>query len=87
MKKRESLSRIRLSDSQRKKLTEELKAFYLTERGEEIGIIEQMQLLDVFEEKMAPIIYNQALDDAKKWFVKMMDNLDCDYGTLYKNEN
>ena len=49
MKKRESLSRIRLSDSQRKKLTEELKAFYLTERGEEIGIIEQMQLLDVFE--------------------------------------
>ncbi len=87
MKKRESLSRIRLSDSQRKKLTEELKAFYLTERGEEIGIIEQMQLLDVFEEKMAPIIYNKALEDAKKWFTQMMDNLDCDYYTLYQDEN
>jgi uncharacterized protein (DUF2164 family) len=45
------------------------------------------EILNLFEEKMAPIIYNQALDDAKKWFVKMMDNLDCDYGTLYKNEN
>ena len=87
MKKRESLSQIKLSDSQKEKLNAEIKAFYLDERGEEIGMIEQMQLLNLFEEKLAPIIYNRALDDAKRWFTQMMDNLDVDYYTLYKNED
>ena len=53
-------------------------------RGEEIGLIEQMQLLDLFEEKMAPVIYNRALDDAKRWFVQRMDNMDGDFYELYK---
>ena len=78
MKKREQLIQIRLSDSQRKQLNDEIKAFYLDERGEEIGMIEQMQLLELFEQKMAPIIYNRALDDAKKWFAQMMDHMESD---------
>ncbi len=49
-------------------------------------MIEQMQLLELFEHKLAPIVYNRALDDAKRWFAQMMDNLDSDYYTLYKNE-
>lgn len=36
---------------------------------------------------MAPIIYNKALDDAKRWFAQMMDNLDSDFYTLYKEED
>lgn len=86
MRKRESLSQIKLSDKQKEKLNDEIKAFYLDERGEEIGIIEQMQLLELFEKKLAPIIYNKALDDARRWFSGMMDNLDSDYYTLYKDE-
>lgn len=85
-KKREPLSRIRLSDSQKEALKDEIRAFYLDERGEEIGMIEQMQLLGLFEQNLAPIIYNKALDDAKAWFTRMMDNLDSDYYALYKNE-
>ena len=85
--KREPLSQIKLSDSQKEKLKAEIRTFYLDERGEEIGMIEQMQLLELFEEKMAPIIYNRALDDTKKWFGQMMENLDSDYYTLYKNED
>ena len=69
------------------KLNAEIRAFYLDERGEEIGIIEQMQLLELFEQKMAPIIYNRALDDARQWFTQMMENVDSDYYTLYKVEN
>ena len=86
MARRESLSQIKLSDTQKEKLNAEIKAFYLDERGEEIGLIEQMQLLALFEQKMAPIIYNRALDDAKRWFTQMMDNMDSDYYALYKNE-
>lgn len=87
MKKRQNLSQFNFADCQKEKLKAEIKAFYLDERGEEIGMIEQMQLLELFEQKMAPIIYNKALEDAKKWFVQMMDNLDSDYYALYKNED
>ena len=87
MKSRKMIPQIKLSDAQKKKLNDEIKAFYLDERGEEIGIIEQMQLLELFEQKMAPIIYNKALDDAKQWFSQMMENVDSDFYSLYKVEN
>ncbi len=85
MNKRETFTQVKLSDSQRKKLNDEIKTFYLDERGEEIGMIEQMQLLTLFEEKMAPVVYNKALDDVKKWFMQAMENLDSDYYAFYKN--
>ncbi len=87
VRKRERLLQIKLSEDQKKKLLEEIKAFYLDERGEEIGMIEQMQLLDLFEQKLAPVIYNKALDDAKAWYSQMMDNLESDFYVLYKNED
>ena len=46
-----------------------------------------MQLLELFQEKLAPIVYNKALDDAKKWFSQMMNNLESDYYTLYRDED
>ncbi len=85
--KRKSLSQIKLSDLQREKLKSEIKAFYIDERGEEIGMIEQMQLLELFEEKLAPVIYNKALDDAKRWYAQMIENAESDYYVLYKTEN
>ncbi len=84
MHKRRPLSQIKLSDAQKEKLNEEIRAFYLDVRGEEIGMIEQMQILELFEQRLAPIIYNKALDDAKKWFGQMMDNIDSDFYALYK---
>lgn len=86
MKKTRKLPQIKLSDRQKEKMQEEIKAFYLDVRGEEIGMIEQMHLMELFEEKLAPIIYDRALDDAKLWFGQMMENMDSDYYTLYKNE-
>ena len=86
MRKREYLPQIKLSDAQKKKLNEEINAFYLDERGEEIGMIEQMQLLELFQQKMAPIVYNKALDDAKMWYRQMMENAEDDYYALYKDE-
>ena len=86
MRRRQSLSQIKLSDVQKEKLKDEIKAFYFDVRGEEIGLIEQMQLLELFEEKLAPIIYNKAFDDGNRWFGHMMENVESDYYTLYKEE-
>ncbi len=76
---------IRLSDEQKKHLISEIKAFYLDARGEEIGIIEEQQLLDLFCEHLAPIIYNKALDDAMYWIKEQAGNIEIDYCLLYKN--
>ena len=86
MRKKDNFSKIQLSDSQREKLNDEIKAFDIDVRGEEAGMIERMQLIELFEEKMAPIVYNKALDDAKIWFTRMSENLECDFYALYKNE-
>ena len=87
MKRRKMLTQIRLTDQQRERLNAEIKAFYLDERGEEIGVIEQMQLLDLFEQKLAPIIYNRALKKEKKWVGERLEELESDYFTTYKDED
>ena len=75
---------MKLTDEQRKAIKEEIHAYYLDERGEDIGIILQEGLLDLFLEQLAPIIYNKALDDAKLWFSRRMDEINSDYYELYK---
>ena len=86
MKKKENYNQVKLSDSQKEKLKEEIRAFYLDQRGEEPGIIEQLRLLDLFVEKLAPVVYNKALDGARQWYSVMMDHMDSDFYALYKNE-
>lgn len=76
---------IHLNDEQKKQLSGEIKAFYLDVRGEEIGMIEEQQLIDLFCEHLAPIVYNKALDDSMRWFKEQMGNLEVDYYMLYKN--
>ena len=76
---------ISLSDTQKKLLAGEIKAFYLDVRGEEIGMIEEQQLLDLFLEHLAPIVYNKALDDSMHWLKEQMGNMEADYYLLYKN--
>lgn len=76
---------IKLSDDQKKQLVEEIRAFYLDVRGENIGIIEEQQIIDLFCEHMAPIVYNKALDDSQRWLKAQMENLEADYYLLYKN--
>lgn len=76
---------IKLSDEQKKQIVGEVKAFYLDVRGEEIGIIEQQQIIELFCEHMAPIIYNKALDDAMRFMKEQFGNMESDYYLLYKD--
>ena len=83
--KKERNNGIRLSDWQKKQLAGEIKAFYLDVRGEEIGMIEEQQLVDLFCEHLAPVVYNKALDDSMHWLKEQMGNMEADYYLLYKN--
>lgn len=46
-------------------------------------MIEEQQILDLFYEHMAPVIYNKALDDARYWCQQQAENLQSDYYLLY----
>ena len=86
MRRRKSISAISLTDEEKKWFADEIKAFYLDERGEDIGIIEQQQLIDLFVEKLGPIIYDKGLDDARKWYQSQMENMESDYYLLYRGD-
>lgn len=82
--RRENFPVIKLNDKEKKKLCDEIAAFYLEERGDEIGIIEQQQILELFLNNLAPVIYNKALDDAKNWYKIQQDKQEEDYYMMYK---
>lgn len=86
MRNRKNLNEtVKLNDEQKKMLADEVKTFYLDVRGEEIGIIEQQQIIELFCEHLAPIVYNKGLDDAMRWMKEQVGNLEADYYLLYKD--
>ena len=74
-----------LSSEQRRKLQEEIIYFFQEERDEELGIIGAETVLDFFLDVLGEIIYNKALDDAKKFYEKYADNMETDYYALYRD--
>ncbi len=63
---------------------EEIHAYYLDERGEDIGLIHQQGLYDLFLQNLVPVIYNKALDDAKYWITRRLEDVESDYYELYR---
>ncbi len=84
MRKNNINTSVNLSEEQKKKIMDEITYFFRSEYEEEIGIIKQMQILDLFVEQLAPIVYNKALDDAMRWYKQQQDNMESDYYSLFK---
>lgn len=76
---------VHLSDEQKKYIMEAIHDFFDEEYGEDIGIIKQQRILELFMEQLAPMIYNKALDDAMMWYKRQQDNLEADFYALYKD--
>lgn len=76
---------IQLTEEQKKQIKDAIYSYYYDERGEEIGIIHQEGLFDLFMEELAPIIYNRAIDDAKKWFSNRIADIETDFYELYND--
>jgi uncharacterized protein (DUF2164 family) len=74
----------KLSREERNKLIQEIQTFFQEERDEEIGIVAGGIVLDFFLERLGPQIYNKALDDARVWYMKKMEDLEFDFDSLYK---
>ena len=84
--RRAPIEKIKLSDNEKKKITEEIIRFYRDVCDEEIGVIKQQQLLELFLDELAPVVYNKALDDAKRWYADQQSNMESDFYMLYKDK-
>ena len=84
MSKREMLYGIHLTDEQKRNMMKEIESFWFDEFDEKTGLIKQQAIFDFFMEQFAPGIYNRALDDAKTWCKRSVENMENDYYSLYK---
>lgn len=75
---------MQITDAQRKAMREAIREYFEEERDESIGIIQQDGILALFMEQLAPIVYDKALDDAKAWFTRRLQELENDYYLMYK---
>lgn len=85
--KRSNEQIINLSEEQKQKLMREIHDFFDSEYGEDIGIIKQSRILDLFLEQLGPMIFNKGLDDAMRMVKQSQENFEADFYTLYKDEN
>lgn len=73
-----------LSYEQRRQLREEIRDFYLEEQGKEISVLQQEGILELFMERLAPMIYHNAYQDAKVDCMQKKEDLQRDYCILHK---
>lgn len=75
---------VNLTDEQKKAIMDQIHNFFLEEYDEDLGIIKQQRIFDLFAEELAPMVYNKALDDAMLWYKRQQENLEADFYSLYK---
>ncbi len=67
---------IKLADARRERLIEAIGGFYRQEFEEEISAFRADQLLDFFLDALGPQVYNQAVQDARGFLQRKLDDLD-----------
>jgi len=67
---------ITIDTARRERLVEMLQGFYLDEFDEELSPFQAGKLLDFVAEALGPQVYNQAVQDARRFMQQRLDDLD-----------
>ena len=67
--------KIELGKEKREHMISLIKNYFLKERGEDLGDLASMMILDFFTEKLAPEFYNQGVYDSYKYFTERIEDL------------
>ncbi len=70
---------IRLTDDRRKRLLRSLGELYLEIFDEELSPYRAEKLLDFFLQTLGPLVYNQAIQDARAFMLDKLNDLDADF--------
>jgi uncharacterized protein (DUF2164 family) len=65
-----------MQSEQKKKLRSDIQSYFENERGEEIGELAADNFLTFMIEALGPIIYNQAIRDARSVIMQQMERIE-----------
>ena len=74
---------ITIDDARRERLATRLRAFWESEFDDELSPFRAAQVLDFFLENLGPQVYNQGVQDARRFLQDRLDDLD---GEVYQPE-
>ncbi len=75
--------RIRLSDERKGEILRRLTDIYSQEFDEELSEFRAEQILTFFIKTLGPPVYNQAIQDARKFMAERLEDLDA---TIYEKD-
>ena len=67
---------VKLDDERRAVLVSRLQGFYLQEFDEGLSAFRAEQVLDFFLNALGPQVYNQAVQDARGFMLRVLDDID-----------
>lgn len=74
---------VKLDEARRDGLIRRLQGFFSEEFDEDLSSFRSEQVLDFFLEALGPQVYNQAVQDARGFMMRKLDDLD---GEVYEPE-
>ena len=75
---------VKLDEARRDGLVSRLQGFYQEEFDEDLSAFRAEQLLDFFLVALGPQVYNQAVQDARGFMLRRLDDLD---GEVHEHES
>jgi len=71
--------RIKLSEERREHLVTSTQQLFLDEFERDLSEFQARRLIEFFMGQMGPAVYNQAIQDARAFFLAKLDDLDGEY--------
>ena len=79
MPKTNPAMRIRLTDERRERMLRSIKKYFAETLDQELGDLAAERLLDFFVKELGAPVYNQAIQDARKFLLEKLDDLEGEF--------
>lgn len=64
-----------VDEAAKRRMMEEIKRYFLEERGEELGDLAALLMLEFFADKLAPQFYNYGVQDAHEFLSQRLEDI------------
>ena len=71
--------RIRLTDERRERMLRSIKKYFAEALDQELGDLAAERLLEFFVKELGAPVYNQAIQDARKFLLEKLDDLEGEF--------
>jgi len=71
--------RIRLTDERRERMLRSIKKYFAEALDQELGDLAAERLLEFFVKELGAPVYNQAIQDARKFLLGKLDDLEGEF--------